>query len=102
MDDARDDTPRLAARPTNTCQTAERSATPKAIRHELCEAFNNVKGFAFSADEGTDIERMDALRSFAGRCRGVEYRQLSVESTLVGGPRFAAGDVGAEVRKVLQ
>ena len=37
----------------------------------------------------------------AGRCGG-ENRQLSVESTLVCGPRFAAGDVGREVRIFLQ
>ena len=31
-----------------------------------------------------------------------ENRQLIVESTLVGGPRFAAGDIGGEVRIFLQ
>jgi len=42
-------------------------------------------------------------RSFrsAGR-RASENRQLGVESTLEGRPRFAAGDIGGEVRIVLQ
>src|SRR3546814_15278632 len=31
-----------------------------------------------------------------------ENRQLSVESTLDGGPRFAAGDIGGEVRVFVQ
>src|SRR3546814_19071716 len=31
-----------------------------------------------------------------------ENRQLSVESTLEGGPRFAAGDIGGEVRVFVQ
>jgi hypothetical protein len=33
----------------------------------------------------------------AGRWLASENRQLSVESTLEGGPRFAAGDIGGEV-----
>jgi hypothetical protein len=39
--------------------------------------------------------------SSAGRCGG-ENRQLIVEGTLVGRPRFAAGDIGGEVRILLQ
>ncbi len=38
----------------------------------------------------------------AGRWLAGENRQLSVESTLVGGPRFAAGDIGGEVRIFVQ
>ena len=40
--------------------------------------------------------------SSAGRWLASENRQLSVESTLVGGPRFAAGDIGGEVRIFVQ
>ena len=39
--------------------------------------------------------------SSAGRCGG-ENRQLSLESTLVGGSRLAAGDIGGEVRVFFQ
>src|SRR5882757_11537975 len=39
--------------------------------------------------------------SSAGRCGG-ENRQLSIESTLEGLPRFATGDIGREVRIFLQ
>jgi hypothetical protein len=38
----------------------------------------------------------------AGRWLASEDRQLSVESALVGGPRFAAGDIGREVRILFQ
>src|SRR3984885_7166067 len=38
----------------------------------------------------------------AGRWLASENRQLSVESTHVGGPRFAAGDIGGEVRILVQ
>src|SRR5882672_9853045 len=38
----------------------------------------------------------------AGRSLAGENRQLSFESTLEGGPRFAAGDIGGEVRIFLQ
>src|SRR5947208_2482129 len=34
----------------------------------------------------------------SGRSLASENRQLSFESTLKGGPRFAAGDIGGEVR----
>jgi hypothetical protein len=34
----------------------------------------------------------------AGWWLASENRQLSVESTLEGGPRFATGDIGGEVR----
>src|SRR3954451_5741500 len=38
----------------------------------------------------------------AGRWLAGVYRQLSVESPLVGGPRFAAGDIGGKVRIFVQ
>ena len=45
--------------------------------------------------------RQDLQNSFAGRCGG-ENRQLIVEGTLVGGPRLATGDIGGQVRILLQ
>jgi hypothetical protein len=42
------------------------------------------------------------FRLLAGRRLAGENRQLSVESTLVGGPRFAAGDIGGEARIFFQ
>src|SRR6187455_2404286 len=41
-------------------------------------------------------------RLSAGRWLAGENRQLIVESTLVGGPRFATSDIGGEVRVFLQ
>jgi hypothetical protein len=46
---------------------------------------------------------LDGLSTQSGRLSAVrwlasENRQLSIEGTLVGGPRFATGDIGGEVR----
>ena len=46
--------------------------------------------------------RAQSGRLSAGRWLASENRQLIVESTLVGGPRFATGDIGGEVRIFLQ
>jgi cytokinin dehydrogenase len=48
------------------------------------------------------VRPLDPERPLSGRWLASENRQLIVESTLVGGPRFATGDIGAEVRIFLQ
>jgi hypothetical protein len=73
--------------------------------HTLCfERHGSARGACFS-----NPDRSTAIASFflspstvnlsLRRCRrGVENRQLIVESTLEGGPRFAPGDIGGEAR----
>src|ERR1700754_4726135 len=70
------------------------AACPPKLREEV--RFKKMVGTAPRAP-------LPTLRSAStGRWLAGENRQLIVESTLVGGPRFATRDIGGEVRIFLQ